>query len=311
MGRAIGTKTARGVLLVNLATFLWATNALVGRWLRTEVGPFTLSAARVIIGAVIFAGLLRQVPPSERQAGAERWWLWGMTLSGVVLFSAVYYAGLRFTTAVNATLVHGFTPLLTHWLAAGILREPLSRRNVVAALAAWLGVVLIVAGNGTPQGWRVNAGDVLVLLSAALWSVYSVLARRVTERRSALAATGLATLWGAPVAVLLGAVEVIWLPPRWTPMTMAGMVYVGAVPMVIGFWAWTEGVRVLGTQRAALFYNTLPLYGAVLAHWLFGEPLTWRHGVGGVIIGVASWWATRPKAGVHALPNRRCNSSSE
>ena len=51
----------RGVALVNLATFSWATNMVLGRWLRDDIGPITLAAARFLIASLCFMLLLRSL----------------------------------------------------------------------------------------------------------------------------------------------------------------------------------------------------------------------------------------------------------
>ena len=49
-----------GVGLVNLATLAWSTNMLLGRWLRFEIGPITLAAARFAVAALCYVILLRR-----------------------------------------------------------------------------------------------------------------------------------------------------------------------------------------------------------------------------------------------------------
>jgi len=69
-----------GIGLVNVATFTWATNMILGRWLRDDIGPLTLAAARFTIAAFLFAALLRRRPPEARRLGQDRWrggcWAW-------------------------------------------------------------------------------------------------------------------------------------------------------------------------------------------------------------------------------------------
>lgn len=44
--------TIQGILFVNLATLLWASNIVVGRTLASAIGPLTLSAARFSLGGL-------------------------------------------------------------------------------------------------------------------------------------------------------------------------------------------------------------------------------------------------------------------
>jgi drug/metabolite transporter (DMT)-like permease len=77
----------------------------------------------------------------------------------------------------------------------------------------------------------------------------------------------------------------------WRLLLIIG--YIGLVPTVIGFLSWNAGVRRLGASGAMVFYNTLPLYGALLGYLLLGESIGVFHFVGGALIVGAALWAAR------------------
>jgi drug/metabolite transporter (DMT)-like permease len=275
-----------GIGLVNLATLTWATNIILGRWMRDAVGPLTLSAARFSIASLVFLVLLQRRPAEERRLGPDRRTLTGMALAGVVAFAPTLYLGLRFTTAASATLINGLGPIITGILAALVISEPMSRKQVVGALVALVGVIGLVSG-GSLAFWHtshINPGNLLVLVAVSLWAVYSVLSRRVTSRRSSLSATALSAFLGLPLLLLAAAWELRTNPVELTPQTLLAVAYIGIAPTVIGFLAWNEGVRRLGSSGAMVFYNTLPLYGALLGYLLLGESIGFTHVVSAVLI---------------------------
>jgi drug/metabolite transporter (DMT)-like permease len=284
-----------GIALVNVATFAWATNIVMGRLLRDDVGPLTLAAARFAIASLFLYALLRRQPPAERRVGSDRWLLLAMAVSGVVLFAPILYLGLRFTTAVNASLISGLAPLITGILAALLIHEPMSRRQAGGSGIALLGVVFLVSG-GSLAFWRLmqpNPGDLIVLAGAALWALYSVLGRRVMRHRSALSATAFSAFFGLPFLILAASWEIRVIPVDLTPGLLAAIVYVGLVPTVLGLLAWNEGVRRLGASGAMVFYSTLPLYGALLGYLLLGEPVGPAHLLGGALIIGGGIWGSR------------------
>lgn len=295
-----------GILLVNLATFTWATNMTLGRWLRDDIGPLTLAAARFMIATGIFAALLQRRPVEERRPAADRWLLLGMAISGVVLFAPALYLGLRFTTAVNATLINGLGPLITGVVASLLIREPMTRRQVVGAVIALAGVISLIS-NGSFTFWRttqLNQGDLITLGAVGLWALYSVLGRRVMRRRSALSATAFSAFLGLPFLLLAAAWEMQTIPVDPSPQVIASILYIGIVPTVIGFLAWNEGVRRLGPSGAMVFYNTLPLYGALLGFLLLGEAIGPAHLLGGALIVGGGLWAARK-------PSNRSNNNDK
>ncbi|MDH4138215.1 MAG: DMT family transporter, partial [Anaerolineae bacterium] len=252
-----------GIGLVNVATLTWATNMVLGRWLRDQIGPLTLAAARFLIASLLFAAVLQRRPPEERRLGRDRWLLLGMALSGVAIFAPTLYLGLRFTTAVNATLVNGLGPLITGLLAALLIREPMSGRQITGAIAGLAGVIALISGGSLAfwQAVRGNVGDLIVLGAVALWGLYSVLGRQVMRHRSALSATAFSAFLGLPLLLLAAAWEVQTFPVVARPQLVLAVLYIGIAPTVIGFLSWNAGVRRLGSSGAMVFYNTLPLYG--------------------------------------------------
>ena len=283
-----------GIALVNLATLTWATNMVLGRSMRDEVGPLTLAAARFLIASALFAVVLQQRPPVERQLGRDRRHLLAMACS-VVLFAPMLYLGLRHTPAVNATLINGFGPLITGILAALLIREPMSKRQVTGAIIGLTGVIILIS-RGSLDAWdsvRGNVGDLIVLGAVSVWGLYSVLGRRVMRQRSALSATAFSTFFGLPVLLLAAAWELQTFPVHVRPELILAVLYIGVAPTVIGFLAWNSGVRRLGPSGAMVFYNTLPLYGAVLGLLFLGETIGPTHILGGLLIIGGGLWAAR------------------
>jgi len=293
-----------GVAYVNLACVTWATNMVLGRWLRHDIGPLTLTAARFLLASLVFTLLLRGRPPADRRLEPDRWLLLGMAVTGIVAFPPALYLGLHFTTAVNATLIHGLGPLITGILAAALTHEAMSRRQIGGAVVGLAGVTILISG-GSPLFWegvRLNVGDLITLGSVVLWGLYSVLGRRVMRHRSPLSATALSAYLGLPVLSLAAAWETQVVPVHLTPALVPAVLYISLAPTVVGFLAWNAGVRRLGASGAMVFYNTLPLYGVLLGSLMLQERLSLAALLGGIlIVGGASWAALRPSRGVGAV----------
>ncbi|MGD2165287.1 MAG: DMT family transporter [Anaerolineae bacterium] len=282
-----------GVGLVNLATLTWASNMTLGRWLRDDIGPLTLAASRFLVASSCLAILLQRQPRRERRLGQDRWLLVAMALSGVVVFTPTLYLGLQYTTAVNATLINGMGPLVTGALAALLIGERMSGRQILGALLGLLGVATLISG-GRLRFWEsmdTSIGDLIVLGAVALWALYSVLGRRTMQDRSALSASAFSALLGLPALVLAAAWEISVSRFAFDPNLVLPLLYIGIAPGVIGFLSWNAGVRRLGASGAMVFYNTLPLYGALLGRFLLGEPLGVRHLIGGALIVGGGLWA--------------------
>jgi drug/metabolite transporter (DMT)-like permease len=203
-----------GVILVNMATMAWATNAVLGRWLRDDIGPLTLTALRFTVATAFFGLLLQRRLPQERRYGKDRWWILAMGLAGVVGFSPLLYLGLRYSTAVNCSLIQGFSPLITAVIAGVIIQEPVIRRQKTGAILGLIGVSGLISG-GSPTfliRLQFNPGDIVLLSAAFVWAFYSVIGRRVMRNRSPVSATALSNFVGLPLLLVAAVIEVRHIP---------------------------------------------------------------------------------------------------
>lgn len=272
--------------MVNLATLTWASNMTLGRYLRDDIGPITLAAVRFLIASSLLAALLPRLPREERRLGQDIWLLVGMALTGVAIFTPMLYLGLQHTTAVNATLINGIGPLITGIMAALLIREPMTRRQIGGAILGVAGVIALISG-GRPHFWSAvegSVGDLIVLGAVGLWGLYSVLGRQVMHHRSALSASAFSSLLGLPLLLVGAAWEMSTSALTLSPRLLLALLYIGVVPGVVGQLCWNGGVKTLGASGAMVFYNTLPLYGALLGYLALGEPIGLHHLLGGVLI---------------------------
>ncbi|MCX7788903.1 MAG: DMT family transporter [Spirochaetes bacterium] len=287
----------KGVLYVNVATFAWATNILIGRTVRNEIGPMVLTVGRYLVASFVFYLLLARRSPEERKIGKDFLLLTGMAITGVVVFAPLLYYGLRFTTAVNGTLINGVGPLLTAVFAAILIHEPFSIRQILGSILAFGGVGILIGGIdlGRLRNAQWNVGDLWILLAVGFWALYSVFGRRVMKNRSALSATAISMWIGLPMLLVVSFVELNVNPPQWSLRLLGVLVYLGIVPAALGFFAWNKGVQILGAGGAMVFYNMLPLYGSLLGILLLKEPFTWPQLIGGGCIIAGGLIAARRK----------------
>ncbi len=277
-------------VFVNLSCLMWASNIVLGRVLRGEIGPLTLTASRYVVASLLYVAVLGRSVGKEPLVRRDWVLLAAMGLTGIFGFSALLYRGLQFTTATNGVLINGSGPLMTAVLAAILLKERLSPRHVLGALISFFGVALIVGGGSFRAllQWHVNTGDLYILMAMVLWGVYVVISPTVTRSRSALSATALSTWMAIPFLLGTAALEWHYRPPTWSWHLFLAILYIGIFPSLGAFLAWNEGVRRVGPNRAMVFYNMLPVFGAILGVVLLGESLDWQHFFGGGLIIMSS-----------------------
>ena len=286
-------------LLVNLATLLWASNIMLGRLLKDQIGPLTLTACRFSIASLLFSAFIYR-GTGERTI-SEAWRLtrhnWKllivMGLTGVFIFPTLLYLALKGTTASNTSLINGTAPLLTAFTAALILNERFDTFRIICALISLIGVALIISGQSldTLTSFRIRASDLIVLFDVIIWGLYSTLGRITMRSMPAIVATGLSTLFALPLLLLSAGLEWLAQPANVSRSLILAVLYIGIFPTFIGFLAWNEGVKRVGPNKAMAFYNMLPVFGVLLGILVLREQVGWFHILGGLLVvlgGVAS-----------------------
>lgn len=290
-------------LMLTAAPLLWAGNWVIARVLVAGVvTPLEITVVRWILGALVLLALVRRQEGRLPRLDSPGWA--GVALGallGMIAYTLLQYEALRYTQAINGTLIFSGTPAFTLVLAAALLGERWGATQVAGIGLTLLGVLVILTGGSVQALGRlaVNTGDALMLAASWAWAGYTVLARVLVRRMSSLTLTAYAMavaavvlvpfqLWqwyrggGGLPAVLAGG------PASRAAAVAAALVYIGVFASAAAYAFWGEGVRRVGAGAGSVFGNLLPVFTALLAVVFLGERITAAHLVGslGVMGGV-------------------------
>ena len=202
---------------------------------------------------------------------------------GGFIYAVLCYAGFFYAPAAHASvLMPGSLPLWTTLLAAVILRDAITPARAIG-LACIVGGDLLVGGAsllGAFGGGQVWKGDVIFMLAAFSWSVYSVLARRfqLDAVRATIAVTAFAGLTYVPLFALLAGSGL--LPTRlaqapWGEIAFQAL-FQGVGSVAVSGISFVAMVRAFGPVRSTMVTAVVPGLSALLAVLLLGEPLGWN-----------------------------------
>lgn len=283
----MGTTATMG--LVALAALLWGANFNLAGPVVAELHPLTGAAGRFVLAALFMLALAAaRGEPVRLVRHARPYAILGLV--GIAGFNLPFFLAMQHTSAVNGALIMATNPLVTALLAAPLLGERPSRRQMLALPVALAGVAAVVLGAG--GGFQVGAGDALILLANLLWATYNVLGRRLMPKESGLANTAGIMTMGA-LALSLAALA------AGAPMALPGQ-RAGAALLImavggsgLAYLFWNAGLARLGAGRTALFLNLVPVATMVIAA-LTGTPPTGLQLVGGAVVLAAVSAAMRP-----------------
>lgn len=288
------TNRVAAVLIINMVTLSWAGNMVLGRWLKDYIQPFSLSAMRYLIAFVIFFFVLQKQSLADKSPKGDRKLLFAMACCGVVLFPCLLYLGLRYTSAINATIINGSGPLLTMVLAGVLFGETIIMNQVLGVIIGFLGVVVLISQGNLKvlQELTFNSGDIIIFAGVACWSFYTLLRKKISPWRSSISTTAFSVIFGLPFLLIIALPEFMSHSPIFNINVFLAVLFMGFFPSFISLVAWNHGVSVLGTKVAMAYFNTIPVYGLLLSMLILGESVTSPQIVGIVLVISGTLWTT-------------------
>ena len=282
-------------LLLTLAPLFWAGNWIVGRGFAPEIPPMAMTFLRWLFAMAILAPFawphLRRDWPVVRANWKTLVFLGAI---GVGTHNALAYLGLNYTTATNGVILNSFIPVMIITFSWLFLREVLSPVQLAGVGVSLAGVLAILSQGSLAAlaSFRLNGGDLLVILSMAMWSTYTICLR--------WRPAGLHMLSFLFVLMVVG--DLCVLPfflgelafgrhMTVTPANVTALFCVALFSSVLAYISWNRGVEKVGASVAGLFVHLMPVFGVLLA-WLFlGERLAPYHvaGIGLILTGI---WIT-------------------
>jgi drug/metabolite transporter (DMT)-like permease len=295
MNRRISLATA---LLLTIPPLLWAANAIVGKMVNELAPPVTLNFLR---WAIVFLILLPFAGSIFRR-GSGLWTHWRrfavLGLFGIGIYNALQYLALQSSSPINVTLVAASMPvwmLLIGWL---FFNAGISRKQVIGAVLSIAGVVLVLSRGEWRHllELRLVPGDILMVVAAMAWSLYSWFLTRPGDPADIradwasylLAQVAYGLVWSAVFAAGEWAIEAPHMVWSWP--VAAALLFVAVGPGIIAFRCWDIGVQRAGPNIAAFFSNLAPLFAALMSSAFLGELPHLYHGVafalivGGIVI---------------------------
>ncbi|MAY25275.1 MAG: EamA family transporter [Polycyclovorans sp.] len=253
----------RGIALITGAVFLFACMDVTTKLLVAEYPAPVVVAVRYIVQCLLMVVLLmprggRQMLHTRRTALV---WVRAACLAATSLVVALAFRRLP---VAEATAIVYLSPLLVVMVGGLVLRESIGRVGVLAAIAGFVGVLLIARpGSGLDP-----LGVALALAGALMIAGYQLLSRVLAATESTLALLFYAALFGS----ILYGLMVPWFLEGLAPtMLQLGLFSSLGVTGGLGHYLFTAAHRYAPASSLAPVMYVQLLWASLLGGWVFGD----------------------------------------
>lgn len=274
----------RGIYLVLLSSLMFGSYGIWSRLMGGFFDPFYQGWTRGLIILVILVPYLlwkKQIIPIQRKD-----WGWFVTfMCFTSLTQAPLYYAFNHMDIGTATVLFFATMLLTVYVVGfGFLEEKVTKVKVLAFLVACMG--LLVTFSFSLLSFSLFAASMAIVNGIASGTEISS-SKKLTGTYSALYVTWLSwlmvVLTNFPVSIMLGETQPL---PSLSIEWLYQLGYVGA--SLVAFWAVIEGFKYVEASIGGLLGLLEVVFSILLGMLFFHEVLTFRVGVGALLVILAA-----------------------
>jgi drug/metabolite transporter (DMT)-like permease len=292
------------------AVVVWGASFIATKVALREVSPITIIWLRFGMGVIVLGLLVAR----RRQFALPKYKDLGyfslLGFLGVTFHQWLQSNGLVTAQASTTAWIVSTTPVFMALLGWLILKEGLGWLRATGIAIAALGVLMVVSHgdwSSISAGRFLTTGDVLIMLSAPNWAIFSVLSRRGLQQNP-------------PARMMFFVMSVGWLFLSLLLLTGPGTSEIGRLQwdgwVAIGFLGifcsglayvfWYDALQEIPAGQLGVFLYLEPLVTVLVAALLLNEAILLSSLLGGFLILAGVWivqMKTKPGPAVE-IPSR-------
>lgn len=268
-------KTAVGHLIALFTIIVWGTTFISSKILLADFSPVEILLIRFVIG---FIALLFFYPhrfrPKERK---HEFYFMGAGICGVTLYYLLENIALTYSFASNIGVIVSvapfFTAILAHFFLSG---ERLRPQFFIGFVAAISGIALI-SFNGATALQLNPLGDLLAVLAAAIWGVYSILVRKIADfGYNTVQTTQRIFFYG--IIFMIPALFFMDFHPDWAllakPVNLFNLLFLGVIASATCFVTWNLATKYIGAVKTSVYIYFTPVVTILTSALVLREQIT-------------------------------------
>jgi drug/metabolite transporter (DMT)-like permease len=254
---------------------IWGASFLFIKIAVRDLGPLTLAASRVLVGALILLAinLLRgERLPRERII----WLRFAVTgLVGMAIpFGAISW-GTQYIASGLSSILNATMPLFTFAVAIVLAGERFTWARVAGLLIGFAGIAVLTLPALQAGVQSELRGQLAIVVASLAYAVSIVFARRYLVSQpplvAALGQVSTALVFLLPLSLL----ERPWTMSLTMP-AVSSAVALGVFGTAVAYVIYYRLLRVIGAPSTSLVTYIVPLFGVAWGTLLLDEVLTWH-----------------------------------
>ena len=276
-------------LLLILTTLFWSGNFIVGKAASTySIPPFSLNFYRwLFAGLILLPFTIREILNKKNYIFNNIGFFIILGITSITIFNSTVYYSLYYMQVISGVLMISTIPVWIMFISSILGIEKTNKFQILGVILSLLGVMFIITKSDLNliKNLDFNKGDLIMASGMFAWALYSALLKKKKYEISQITLLEVVIIIGLlfliPIYILetsLGNPLVVDKPFILT------LSYVVLFPGLASFFFWIKGISIIGANRAGVFLHLMPIFGSLMAIFLFNERFMFYHLLGAIFI---------------------------
>jgi len=308
-------KKLTGHIALFSANIIFGMNTPISRTLMPEIlSPYTLTFFRLSGGLILF-WIVSLFVKKEKVPAKDILLLFFASLFALVLNQLPFFVGLSMTSPIDASIVVTMLPIVTMFLAAVIIKEPITLMKTIGVLVGASGALLIVFNDTADKVGHSNFwGNIIVFGAVTSFAIYLTVFKNLISRYSPVTIMKWMFLFGTLVS----------LPFCYRPLietdfslltsgTFWRIGYMVVFATFFGYLLIPVGQKVLRPTTFSMYNYVQPVVASLMAIFIGIDTFGYEQALAAILVFSGVYIVTQSKSKAQldaAKANKNLDSSS-
>ena len=268
-------KEIQGHLFSLFTIFIWGTTFISTKILLKAFTPIEILFIRFVIGYFALLALYpHRLKVKERK---QELYFVGAGLCGITLYFLLENIALTYTLASNVGVIISIAPFFTAIFAHLLLAGEKMRAQFFIGFAVAVAGIFLISFNGSNQLKLNPMGDILAVLAAVVWAIYSVLTKKISGYHyHTISVTRRIFFYG--LLFMMPVLFIFKFEPDMDqiikPVNLFNIIFLGFGASAICFVTWNYALKILGAVKTSVYIYMVPVITVITSVLILHETIT-------------------------------------
>jgi len=278
-------------LWLSLVSLIWGLNFSVMRVGVLTLGPLAFAFLRFSLSGILMFVVLLVVEKDPWISWHDVPYFLFLGILGFGIYQPLWSYGLELSFASHSALILSVSPVVVALLTFLRKEEWMRGINLLGVFLSFLGVVFLVRPqSGVRFASSIVLGDLLTLVAAVCWGLYSYFGKKAVLRYSPLKSGTWSILLGLVVMFPICFRDFSRIEGKnFNAAFVMVLLYGTVLSSLVSYLIWMRGIKEIGAARTSAYQYLTQIVGVIGAWIFFREPLHWQLFLGMFLVSLGLW----------------------